>query len=45
VKELDNVHIIGHITDVSEGSALVTRDGQEFAIQAQGWTAFARDQK
>ncbi len=45
VEELDNVHIIGHITDVSEGSALVTRDGQEFAIQAQGWTAFARDQK
>ncbi len=45
VKKLDNVHIIGHITDASEGSALVTRDGQEFAIQAQGWTAFARDQK
>ena len=41
IKELDNVHIIGHITDASEGSALVTRDNQEFPLQAQGWTAFA----
>lgn len=45
IKELDNVHIIGHITDASEGSALVTRDGQEFPIQAQGWTAFAYPNK
>ncbi|HPW90709.1 MAG TPA: thiamine-phosphate kinase [Paludibacteraceae bacterium] len=45
VKALDNVHIIGHITDVSEGLALITRDGQEFTIQAQGWTAFAHEQK
>ena len=45
IKELDNVHIIGHITDASEGSALVTRDGQEFPIQAQGWTAFTYPNK
>lgn len=45
IKELDNVHIIGHITDASEGSALVTRDGQEFPIKAQGWTAFAYPNK
>lgn len=42
LKELDNVHIIGHITESTEGCALVTRDGQEFALQAQGWTAFAK---
>jgi len=45
VKELDNVHIIGHVTDAADGLALVTRDNQEFAIQAQGWTAFAHQNK
>jgi len=45
VKELDNVHIIGHITDAADGLALVTRDNQEFTIQAQGWTAFANENK
>ncbi|MBO5085786.1 MAG: thiamine-phosphate kinase [Paludibacteraceae bacterium] len=37
---LEGVHIIGHITDANSGSALVTRDGQEIQITAQGWNAF-----
>lgn len=41
IKELDNVHVIGHICDKDNGCALVTRDGQEITLQARGWTAFA----
>lgn len=41
VKELDSVHVIGHVCDKADGCALVTRDGQEITIQARGWTAFA----
>ena len=37
---LEGVHIIGHVTDANSGSALVTRDGQEIQITAQGWNAF-----
>ena len=37
VQELDDVKVIGHITRKELGSMLVTRDGQEFEITAQGW--------
>ena len=37
VKELDDVRLIGHITDQKFGHVLVTRDGQEFELKAQGW--------
>ena len=37
VKELDDVHLIGHITDQKFGQVLVTRDNQEFELKAQGW--------
>lgn len=37
VSRLDDVHIVGHITRAELGSILVTRDGQEFALKAQGW--------
>jgi thiamine-monophosphate kinase len=37
VKELDDVHLIGHITDKKFGQTLVTRDNQEFELKAQGW--------
>ncbi len=40
VKELDNVHVIGHTCAKAEGCALVTRDGQEINIKARGWNAF-----
>ncbi len=43
VKELDNVHVIGHISDAKDGCALITRDGQEISLQARGWTAFATE--
>ncbi len=40
VAALDDVRIIGHITRPDLGCALITRDGQEFSLKAQGWNAF-----
>lgn len=37
VKELEGVRVIGHITKPEFGKILVTRDNQEFPLQAQGW--------
>lgn len=37
---LEGVHIIGYITESGSGAALITRDGQEIQITAQGWNAF-----
>ena len=37
IQEMEDVKIIGHITAENLGSMLVTRDGQEFALKAQGW--------
>ena len=40
IEQMEGVRLIGHITEPSLGSMLVTRDGQEFALKAQGWQAF-----
>lgn len=37
VSQLKEVRIIGHITKKDLGLALITRDGQEFELKAQGW--------
>lgn len=37
VKQLDDIHLIGHITRPELGTLLVTRDNQEFPLKAQGW--------
>lgn len=37
VKNLDGIRVIGHITKPELGYQLVTRDGQEFELKAQGW--------
>lgn len=37
VSEMKDVKIIGHITKPEAGCALITRDGQEFELKAQGW--------
>jgi thiamine-monophosphate kinase len=39
IQELDDIHLIGHITKPSLGQVLVTRDNQEFELKAQGWEA------
>ena len=37
IEQIDDVHLIGHITDQKFGQLLVTRDNQEFELKAQGW--------
>ena len=37
IELIDDVHLIGHITDQKYGHVLVTRDNQEFELKAQGW--------
>ena len=40
VSKLEGVKVIGYITRPEAGCALITRDGQEFPLKAQGWNAF-----
>ena len=37
IEAIEDVHLIGHITDQRFGHVLVTRDNQEFELKAQGW--------
>ena len=39
ISEMEGVKLIGHITKPELGCALITRDGQEFELKAQGWNA------
>ena len=45
VKALEGVSVIGRVVDASEGEALVTRDGAEFALKAQGWRNFSAEEE
>lgn len=44
VKDLPGVKVIGHITKPSLGCAMVTRDGGEIPLQAQGWNPLKQQQ-
>jgi thiamine-monophosphate kinase len=37
IQQIEDVKLIGHITNASLGHILVTRDDQEFELKAQGW--------
>ncbi|MGB5274287.1 MAG: thiamine-phosphate kinase [Flavobacteriaceae bacterium] len=41
IKGNPHLTVIGHMTDPSEGSVLVTRGGTEIPLIAQGWNAFS----
>ncbi len=43
VAQLEDVRIVGHITKPDLGCALITRDGQEFDLKAQGWNPLAAE--
>ena len=43
IEKLQGVKMIGYITAPELGSALVTRDGVEIPIKAQGWNAFTKE--
>ena len=37
---IDDIYIVGHITDAAEGCRLIGRNGEQLALKAQGWQAF-----
>jgi thiamine-monophosphate kinase len=37
IKDVEGISIIGHMTDASEGKAMVTSDNKQIEITAQGW--------
>lgn len=39
VANMEGIRLIGHITKPDLGCAIITRDGQEFELKAQGWNA------
>lgn len=41
IKKIPGVRVIGHITDAGLGCAMITRDGNEMEIRAQGWNPLA----
>lgn len=41
VSTIDDVKVIGHITSPELGQKLITRDGSEFDLKAQGWNPLA----
>ena len=41
---MEGVKLIGHITGPELGCALITRDGQEFELKAQGWNPLRTEQ-
>ena len=43
VSQIKDVKIIGHITKPERGCALVTRDGNEMELKAQGWNPLKED--
>jgi len=44
-EQLTTARLIGHITKPELGSCLVSRDGNELEIRAQGWNAFKPQQQ
>lgn len=45
VEKLKGVSIIGYVTEPNLGAAMVTRDGNEIPITAQGWNSLAASQQ
>ena len=44
IQKIKGVSMIGYITKPELGAAMVTRDGNEIPIQAQGWNAFTSEE-
>jgi len=43
VKKMEDIHIIGHITDKNNGANLITSSGAVIPLNAQGWDALRGD--
>lgn len=44
IENISGIKMIGYITEPQLGCAMVTRDGQEFPLKAQGWNAFSQEE-
>ncbi len=42
---LDDVYIVGHITDPADGTLLIGRNGEQLPLKAQGWNAFTENEQ
>ncbi|MDE6715311.1 MAG: thiamine-phosphate kinase, partial [Muribaculaceae bacterium] len=42
VSAIEGIRVIGHMTKADLGLALVSRDGNELPLKAQGWNAFQK---
>ena len=43
IAAIPGVRVIGHITDPSLGCYMITRDGAEIKLQAQGWNSLTEE--
>ncbi len=43
VASMDDIKVIGYITEETGGKTLVCRDGNEFELKAQGWNPLAKE--
>ena len=43
IQDMEDIKLIGHITNASLGQVLVTRDDQEFELKAQGWNPLSSE--
>lgn len=43
LREIEGLHLVGHVTAPSLGVAMVTRDGQEISLSAPGWVQEVED--
>ncbi len=44
VEKIEGIKIIGYICDASLGANLITRDGTEIPLQAQGWNSLSEEE-
>lgn len=45
VESLEDIKIIGHITDASEGAVMMARGGGEITLKAQGWNPLTEENR
>lgn len=43
VASMKDIHIIGHIVNSNLGNAMITRDGAEMELRAQGWNSLTEE--
>jgi thiamine-monophosphate kinase len=43
IEQLDGIKRIGHICDASSGVNLITRDGTQIPLTAQGWNSLEKE--